>query len=146
MADSINDVIDEQERVCAAARARNERALGARRTDHDTAWVSINDAMPIANRLVILFVRNSHGMDRHLMAVYVAPNTVECRDEYGDAICEEHYAEFVRGCDDCYLRQGWYEWSWYSEYGYIAIDAEDTVTHWRPLPLPPVFKEEVKRG
>lgn len=96
-------------------------------------WINVKEALP--DRKVLATYKNSSGMGRIVVAVFIKRHTEEVfPDDYSDPLNCEYCDD-----DDChYIIEGWYEcidnWEMYSS---IVIN-EGVVTHWMPLPELPV--------
>lgn len=94
-------------------------------------WIPVDKLMPEADVFVLAFFINEHGKHRRIRAFYAPRFTVTTsvdNDWY------EHKPEEASD-DEAYLPEGWYE---ANEYEDINWHVSATVTHWMPLPEPPV--------
>lgn len=98
-------------------------------------WIRVEDELPPAETKVIAFYRNSHGMERTVMAQYIPPFTVSCCNFFDDDA--EFEADFRDGDDELYVKESWHEiidnWPDYSSCEIVHGE----VTHWMPKPSPP---------
>jgi len=99
-------------------------------------WISVEDGRPKTTGNVLAYYLNGHKKYRIVKAFYVPKHTVESdgEDETYDEYCEEE--------DRYFLQQGWYECidNW-GDFSSVFIH-EGTVTHYQPLPPPPISKED----
>ena len=94
-------------------------------------WIKLEERLPESSVPVIVYVQNVNGNStRRLRAVYAEKFTLECVPEEMD-----DFAEYDENTDTYWLPEGWYEWN---EYEDCHFHIEATVTHWMPLPDPPI--------
>lgn len=98
----------------------------------DSGWISVEDALPKAQKQVLIRYLNHHGKLTTTMGWYCPAKTVESGcfdgevdDEYDD-VSDTHY-----------MKEQWVDESSECEYHYPITG----VTHWQPLPAPPAPKE-----
>jgi len=91
-------------------------------------WVSVEKALPDGPSPVIIYGINDAGKGRRLRAMYARQFELE---SYND----DDGAEYSEEKDEFFAPQGWYETNEFEEVHW-AIDFN--VTHWMPLPEPPV--------
>ena len=94
-------------------------------------WIKCTDRMPEASVSVMAFVPSfcGGGKSRRIRAQYAPPKTLE----------QNYYAEggeYDEATDTYYCKEGWYETN---EYEDIHWGVTDEVTHWMPLPNPPIM-------
>lgn len=92
-------------------------------------WVPVAQRLPSAGCKVLVFYVNRYGLSRRTCAHYAPLHTIEALgwDENGPEPDETE--------DGVFEPKGWWEQTVESEHmGFIA----DEVTHWMPLPKPPV--------
>ena len=95
-------------------------------------WVDAAELMPQNGRKVIVFFVNPSGRPRTIMAMYAAKHTLELGED------------LVGGCECCNCPEDsdrvWCPESWYemNEFEETHWWVDGTVTHWMPLPPPPV--------
>ena len=93
-------------------------------------WIKCSERMPKSGMPVIAFVQRLEGKPwtRRIRAMYVAKGTLEAADTEDGEYDEERDAYFVA--------PGWYE---NNEFEETHWSVSDSVTHWMPLPDPPVL-------
>ena len=95
-------------------------------------WTAVSDGLP--DGIVLACYTNNYNKGRIIRAAYVKKFTQESEDIDGFDV---QYDEETDTYYDC---EGWYEMidNW-GDYSSVAV-TEGTVTHWMPLPAPPVIK------
>ena len=92
-------------------------------------WISVEDELPNQCRKVLVYYKNSLGNDRIVLAERYDHLSVECNCEFD--------CDYDDKKDCYYLPKGWWEVSDnHDEFQLMLID--DKITHWCPLPYPPV--------
>ena len=96
-------------------------------------WVKCSDQMPEPGVPVIAYVPSygGGGHDRRIRAAYAAPKTLPLH-------IDAEGGEYDEETDTYWCEQGWYETNEYEECHWAVTDE---VTHWMPLPPPPVATE-----
>jgi hypothetical protein len=96
------------------------------------AWMPVAEALPKTGVKVLACYRNRLGNLRRIRAMWTAAKTEEA-----DSDAEACY-EYDEAADTYYVTEGWYEcidnWDNFSS---VAV-TEGEVTHWMPLPQPPI--------
>ena len=102
------------------------------------AWTPVAKALPKSGVKVLAYYRNRLGNLRRICAMWTAAKTVEAD---GDA---EACIEYDEAADTYYVTEGWYECidNW-DDYSSVAV-TEGEVTHWMPLPHPPMEAHGIK--
>lgn len=95
------------------------------------AWVPVAERLPDSGKPVLVCYRNGAGLVRRIRAVWVAAKSCE-------ASPESEIGEYDEASDTYYEPEGWYETidNW-DDYTAVAV-YQGTVTHWMPLPAPPL--------
>jgi hypothetical protein len=93
-------------------------------------WISVNKEMP--SKKCLAFYTNELGKCRIVKAKYVQKFTEEANTD------NEDYIEYDEKTDCYYTPEGWYECidNW-EDYTHVFI-YHGEVTHWMPLPSPPI--------
>lgn len=91
-------------------------------------WISVKDRLPGTGVKVIAYFINELGKDRRIMAFHCPIFTIEAE---ADCECDE----YCEANDTYYLKPGWYEQNEFDDFYYSVVA---TVTHWMPLPEPPM--------
>lgn len=95
-------------------------------------WTSVSNSLPDRQQLVLAFYVNSFGKPRIVRAEYATLHTLMLHeDSSGGCACGT--------CDGEYAAVGWYESNEREEVHWIITEP---VTHWMPLPPPPVASTE----
>ena len=92
-------------------------------------WISVLDELPLVGNCIATYL-NRDGNKRTIIAFYAKKYSIE--DDSEDC-CD--YSEQ----DDCYyLQEGWWERidNW-CDFTHVKVH-EGIVTHWMPLPEPPI--------
>lgn len=94
-------------------------------------WQPI-ETHPKNNKRCLLYTWNNLRKPRTITATYIAKFTEQTDEEYG---------EYSDKLDDYFLPEGWYEtidnWD-----DCCFVEVRDIITHWIPLPSPPVEHKE----
>ena len=93
-------------------------------------WVSVEDRLPKAHKVVIATFKNERGNSRTVCGYYIRRfETVSEGEDGFEEYCEEK--------DEYFCCEGWYEniENW-DEYTAVHV-SEGKITHWMPLPEPP---------
>lgn len=103
-----------------------------------TEWISVDERLPESgvHCLISCTVKRINGTHGQYICVgYYAEKFKHLA--YG--VDDDCVSEYNEEDDEFYISEGWYEVikNW-DDYGFVAID--DFVTHWMPLPEPPVMK------
>ena len=93
-------------------------------------WIKTKDAMPKAGLKVLAYFVNEYDKDRIIRAYYAPRFTIELSGE------DDCY-EYNEDDDEYFLPEGWYETNEFEETNW-HVSAE--ITHWMPLPPPPVHE------
>jgi hypothetical protein len=126
-----DEKMEDQERRAAYAYFLRGWHLGKTGKGLTPAWISVTDLLPEAEVFVLAFFVNDHGKHRRIRAFYAPRFTVTtgCDNDWYESKPEEE------NDDEYYLPEGWYEANEYEETNWHV---NDTVTHWMPLPAPPL--------
>ena len=95
------------------------------------AWTSVIETLPESGVKVLACYRNGLGNLRCIRAMWTAAKTEEANpDDFNE--------EYDEATDTYYVPEGWYECidNWVN-YSSVAV-TEGEVTHWMPLPQPPI--------
>lgn len=102
-------------------------------------WVSVEERLPKAEKEVRLFCITPNGYKYQCQGFYVPPGMLRDDSDYSwDWECCDEYDE---DSDDYFVNPGWYE-SCHNWDEYSAFRVADKVTHWMPLPEPPVKEHD----
>jgi len=100
-------------------------------------WIETKDKMPEYGVPVLVFVQGVYGnKTRRLRASYAAKHTQE-QSELADGD-----ADYDEATDEYYCPEGWYETNEFEE---VHWRVEGEVTHWMPLPEPPLVRPDFER-
>ena len=98
----------------------------------ENKWISVKDKIPKHNQTVLLAYKNSAGVIRIVIGVYIESFKEESWNE-------ESYNEYCEKEDVYYLKEGWYEeidnWGDLSS----VFISEGDVSFWMELPSPPII-------
>jgi hypothetical protein len=108
------------------------------RKQSEGEWISVDERLPESgvHCLISCTVKRINGTHGQYICVgYYAEKFKHLA--YG--VDDDCVSEYNEEDDEFYISEGWYEVikNW-DDYGFVAID--DSVTHWMPLPEPPVMK------
>lgn len=112
----------------------NETALAeVRSNDGLGGWVPVAERMPASGQTVLACYTNQAGMVRRIRANWIAAKSLEAGPDD-----DESAVEYDEGADCYWAAAGWYEQidNW-GDYSAVAV-TEGDVTHWMPLPAPPL--------
>jgi len=114
--------------------------LGQQIEQEPVAWTPVAESLPKSGVKVLAYYRNRLGNLRRIRAMWTAAKTEEAN---GDA---EACIEYDEAADTYYVTEGWYECidNW-DDYSSVAV-TEGEVTHWMPLPQPPIEAHGIKEG
>lgn len=94
-----------------------------------TDWIKVDDALPVPGVPVLVFViLEATGRTRRLRAQYSNGKSLECIEDDDSGIYDEETGEY-------FCPVGWYETNEYEE---VHWRVDGIVTHWMPLPEPPI--------
>ncbi len=101
-------------------------------------WISVDDAMPESGKNVLAYYVNRLGKYRIVKAYYAGKYSIE--SAFSEWTSDEINDEYSEEKEQYYLKVGWYECldNW-EDYSSIVI-SNGEVTHWMPLPNPPLQK------
>ena len=96
-------------------------------------WIKCSEQMPKPGVPVLAFVQQLEGRKwtRRIRAMYAAERTLEASIE---DLADDGY-DYDEDRDTYFVKPGWYE---NNEYEETHWSVNDPVTHWMPLPDPPV--------
>ena len=114
-------------------REENAERDAAIRKECAPEWISVEDKLPLAKEHVLATYRNNYGKARVAVAQYIPPKTVEAHDFL--AYDAEGGSEFDDETDTEWVIEGWWEGSWEADTNWKI---SDKITHWMPLPEPPI--------
>ena len=119
-------------RIIEEAALKKLADLGQKIEQDPVAWTPVAEALPKSGVKVLACYRNRLGNLRRIRAMWTAAKTEEAD---GDA---EACIEYDEAADTYYVTEGWYECidNW-DDYSSVAV-TEGEVTHWMPLPQPPI--------
>jgi hypothetical protein len=102
------------------------------------AWTPVAEALPKSGVKVLACYRNRLGNLRRIRAMWIAAKTEEADSD------AEACIEYDEAADTYYVTEGWYECidNW-DDYSSVAV-TEGEVTHWMPLPQPPIEAHGIK--
>lgn len=121
--------------------AKVEAALALMEAEEEQGWIPVSDRLPDSGKAILASFTNTYGKRRTVRAYYAAKHS--------------HSAESWEDVDDEWLDYdeagnpwapvGWYEAPVIGEaLSFISPTSDGEVTHWQPLPAPPVHP--VKQG
>ena len=95
-------------------------------------WISVNESLP--DKKCLAYYINEMGNKRTVCAKY----TKKYSEEAGS---DDDWIEYCDADDTYYYPEGWYEIidNW-DDYNSVTINYQ--VTHWMPLPSPPINTED----
>ena len=91
-------------------------------------WRDADSEKPMPMQSVLIAYTDHHGKPRVTMGWYAPRWTIES-SIFEDEVDDEYHEDL----DEYYLKEGWVDESWESEYHYRL----SRVTHWQPLPNHP---------
>ena len=95
-------------------------------------WIAVSDALPESGVVVLAAGKNGRGEWHRVRARYAERFTIVQPSE------SEYIGEYSEENDEYYLEEGWWEQiEFWNEYSCCRI-TDGVVTHWMPLPAPPV--------
>lgn len=108
-----------------------DRLKGARTEERRSGWIKVEDRMPREGQYVLAFYLNALGKGRTVRAEYAGKTTLELGDDQ-----EAWPGCFVdEAAEKVYCEPGWYE---HNENDETNWRINEEVTHWQPLPSPPM--------
>ena len=96
-------------------------------------WISVNDQLPNNQQTVLIAYKTNYGKRAVTMGWHVRAKCIESGNFEGEV--NEEYDEEA---DTYYMKEQWVDESIESEYHYTISN----VSHWMPLPKPPVAEGE----
>ena len=103
-------------------------------TELEAAQHWIEASVAPRNRTGLAYYLTRHGKRRTVRAVCVSPKSVMYD---GD---DDDFGDYDEATGEYYLPAGWYERVENGDYDYYPIDG--TVTHFMPLPAPPLWADD----
>jgi hypothetical protein len=101
-------------------------------------WIETKEQLPKPGMPVLVFVQNVYGdKTRRLRAQYAAKFTLEQSSE------DDTDPDYDEKTDQYYCKPGWYETNEFDE---VHWRIEGDVTHWMPLPDPPIVSQAASRA
>jgi hypothetical protein len=101
-------------------------------------WIPTVEQMPETGRVVLACYENHLGNVRRIRAAWVAAKTAESG-------WESKIGEYDEASDCYYDPEGWYEQiDNCPDYSAVAVH-QGEITHWMPLPDPPVARHKPKK-
>ena len=96
-------------------------------------WISVEDRLP--DKKCLAYYANELGNARTVCAKY----TKKYSEEAGT---DDEWIDYCEADDTYYYPEGWYEMidNW-DDYTFVTINHQ--VTHWMPLPSPPINAENI---
>lgn len=133
------DASDWQQARAETRAAWNERAASAAARQPLTEWIPVSERLPDSGVVVLACYRNGLGNLRRIRANWLAAKTAESSSD-------SEIGEYDEETDCFYDPEGWYERidNW-CDYTAVAV-CEGDVTHWMPLPPPPVIGGAASQG
>lgn len=93
-------------------------------------WIKVTDRLPTPGVPVLAYFRNSYNKDRIIRAEWSDGNSLEASWE-----SDADWAIYDEENDRYLCPEGWFE---SNEYEDTHWNITDRVTHWMPLPGPPI--------
>ena len=93
-------------------------------------WIPVSERLPESGKAVLACYTNDYGNGRRIRAKWVADKSCESSSE-------SDFGEYDEASDTYYDPEGWYECI-DNAVDYTAMFVNDTITHWIPLPAPPI--------